>query len=399
MKIIGFNYLQRQHFVTLMIILFLASALFSITALGFFGVYKSFNAYLGEEENIIAIYDKKSRTPFTGLVPTYLAERISSVEGVLASSPEVVIPCIVKGKSVFLRGVVPDDLYRLNPLAILNGIPLQLNDTNFAMVGKSLGKELSLTTSDKILVVGALSRQFIELEIKGVYESNTALDEEIIAPLYVGQWLRGTDYGLVTIIRAKIDRSKISPAQIYQIVAQEAETPTPQPPPNHETKPSPLEEMVPISRIPLSPENLGVKETQEFMKTYLNRYGMTPETLLILSTAVFFFASATIFTSSYALIRQHKPEITVLRSLGASVKTLKLDLVIKVLPLSLVASFVGVIIAMLALSAIQELGQPQILSHRVRFQPDLLLITVNITLAVLIVVLAIIRSTKRLDSS
>jgi len=396
MKIIRFNYLQRQHFLTLTIILMLASTLFSITALGFLGIYKSFNAYLGEEGNIIAVYDRKSQTPFTGLVPTYLAERISSIDGVLASSPEVVIPCIIKDKSIFLRGAVPDELNKLNLLTILNGKTLQLSDTNSAIIGRRLAKELNLAPSDKILVLGALTEQYIELEIKGVYESNTALDDEVIAPLYVGQWLRKTDYGHVTIIRAKIDRSKISPTQIYETLAQEAQTPPPLP--INETKPSPLEEIIPVSRATFNPENIGVKETQEFMTTYLDRYGMTRETLLILSIAVFIFASATIFTSSHTLIRQHKPEITVLRSLGVSAKTLKLDLVMKALPLSVVSSFAGMLIATIALLAIQEAGQPQILSHRVQFQPDLLLITVNLMLVTLIVVLAIIRSTKKLDS-
>ena len=38
------------------------------------GFYKGFTAYLGEGEDIVAVYDRKSRTPFTGLVPAYLAE-------------------------------------------------------------------------------------------------------------------------------------------------------------------------------------------------------------------------------------------------------------------------------------------------------------------------------------
>lgn len=395
MKIIGFNYLQKQHFLTLTTILILASTLFSITALGFLSIYRSLNSYLGEEENIITIYDRKSRTPFTGLVPTYLAERMNSIDGVLASSPEVVTPCIVRGKSIFLRGVVPEELYQLNQLIILDGETLQLNDTNSAMVGKRLAKDLNLVPKDKILVLGALSEQYIELEIKGIYESNTALDDEVIAPLYVGQWLRRTDYGHVTLIRVKIDRSKVNPSQIYEALVQEAETPTPSP--SNETKPSPLQQMIPFSRATFNPENLGVKETQEFMKTYLDRYGMTRETLLILSAAVFIFATATIFASSHTLIRQHKPEITVLRSLGASAKTLKLDLVVKVIPLSVAASLAGMLTATVALLFLQEVGQPQVLSHRVQFQPDLLLLALNTILVTLVVVLAIIHSTKRLD--
>jgi len=395
-KLVGFRYLQKQHFLTLAVIAMLASTLFSITALGFLGIYKSLNAYLGEEENIIAIYDKQSSTPFTGLVPIYLAESLSSIDGVLASSPEVLAPCITKDKSIFLRGVVPDQIYRLNMLTVVNGDALQLNDTNSAMIGKRLAEELNLTCGGRMLVLSALSEQAVELEIKGVYESNTALDDEIIAPLYVGQWLRRTDYNHVTLIRVKIDSGKIGLTQIYAALAQEAISP--QSLPAQETKPNPLQEILPLSKVPFSAESLGVKETQDFMKTYLDRYGMTRETLLILSAAVFIFASASIFTSSHTLIRQHKPEITLLRSVGASAKTLKLDLIVKTLPLSIGAALAGTVIAVVTLRFIQEFAQPQVLSHRVQFQPDLLVIAIDIVLVALIVVLAIVHSTKRLNS-
>jgi hypothetical protein len=83
----------------------LASMLFSLTTLSLLGFYRGFTAYLGEGEDIVAVYDRKSRTPFTGLVPAYLAEKISALNGVLAGSPEAIAPCIVKGESTFLRGI------------------------------------------------------------------------------------------------------------------------------------------------------------------------------------------------------------------------------------------------------------------------------------------------------
>ncbi len=396
MKLVGFNYLQKQHLLTLAVIAMFTSTLFSITALGFLGIYKNLNAYLSEEENIIAIYDKQSSTPFTGLVPIYLAESLSSISGVLVSSPEVLAPCITKDRAIFLRGVVPNQLYRLNSLTMLNGETLQLSDMNSAIIGKRLAEELNLKCNDEILLLSALSEQSVELEIKGIYESNTVLDDEVIAPLYVGQWLRKTDYNHVTLIRTKIDSSKISSTQIYDELFQEAMSS--QSSPAQETQPNPLQEILPLSKVPFNAESLGVKETQDFMKSYLDRYGMTRETLLILSAAVFIFASASIFTSSHTLIRQHKPEITLLRSVGASVKTLKLDLIVKTLPLSIGAAFAGTVIAVVALRFIQEFAQPQVLSHQVQFQPDLLAIAINIVLVALIVVIAIVRSTKSLNS-
>jgi hypothetical protein len=83
----------------------------------------------------VAVYDRKSRTPFTGLVPAYLAEKISASSGVLASSPEAIASCIVKDESPFLRGIRPGDFTKLNQITIINGDMLKLDDLNSAVVG------------------------------------------------------------------------------------------------------------------------------------------------------------------------------------------------------------------------------------------------------------------------
>jgi len=392
MRLISFNYLQRQRLVILTLVLMLASVLFSITAFGFFGFYKTFNAYLGEEQDILTIYQTGSTTPFTGFIPLQLTTRLENISGVLANSPEITAPTLVMGKSIFFRGVIPEEFSKLNQLTILKGENLQLKDTHFTIVGKRLADTLNLAVGNKILVLGTLAERYLELEIKGVYESNSAFDDEAIVPLYVGQWLRGTNYETVTIIRVKIDRGKLTPSLLYEEITKEADAP----PPDGKTRPTPIEEIIPISTTTINPENLGVKETRDFMKTYLERYGMTQETLLILSAAVFVFASATVFSASHTFVRQHEHETAVLRSLGASTKTLRLNLIIKVLPWSIAASLIGVIVAMAILLTMQN-SNLEALSHRILFQPDLLLITLDVLLVSAIVVLGMMRSTKKLN--
>jgi len=100
MRLSGFKYLMRQRILTLALIIVLSSMLFSLTALTLLGFHRGFTTYLGEGENIVAVYDRKSRTPFTGLVPAYLAEGVSALNGVLACSPEAIAPCILKGESI-----------------------------------------------------------------------------------------------------------------------------------------------------------------------------------------------------------------------------------------------------------------------------------------------------------
>jgi ABC-type lipoprotein release transport system permease subunit len=392
MKIIGFKYIQKQRLIALTFILIIASTLFSLTALSFFSFYKTINAYIGETENTLAIYDKKSTTPFTGLIPLQLNTHLKTIEGVIATSPEMIAPAIIKGKSVTIRGIIPEEFSKLNPLIPVKGETLQLGDLSHAIAGKRLADTLNIKLNDKILVQGVLAERYIELNIKGIFESNSALDDEILAPLYVSQWLRGTNYDHVTMIRVRIDKSKITSAQLFQQIAEKDEETQP----GTKTQPSPSEQILPSTGAILQLEKLGIKETSQFMKTYLDRYGMTPQTLLILSIIVFILANATIFAASWTLILQHKPEITVLRSIGLSLRNLKLDLAIKVLPWSIAASTIGTLMSILILQSIEKTSPLQAFSHTIHFQPDATLIAINFILVSITTILALIQSTRKM---
>jgi hypothetical protein len=102
--------------------------LFLITAFSFLGLYNGFTNYVGEEKDVVAIYGSAGSTPLTGLVPLYLADEIGSVDGVLATSPEVIVPVVINGESIFLRGVIPEELSQLNTLTATEGEMLNLTE-------------------------------------------------------------------------------------------------------------------------------------------------------------------------------------------------------------------------------------------------------------------------------
>jgi len=389
-KLAGFKYLRRQRTLTLILILTITSILFSITAFSFLGYYKSFNVYLGEEEDVVAIYDKKSSTPFTSIwVPTYLTDPISKMNGVLASSPEVMVPCIVKDKSIFLRGIVPEEFCKISSLSMLEGSMLELSDVNSLVVGRSLAERVSLKLGEKVIVLDVLEDQYLELQVKGIYDSDSAMDDEGLVPLYVGQWLRGTTYNRVSLIRVKIDKSLISPSQLLDTIAEEAASPKPSEGGGEENP-----WIIPIAWIDFGIEDVGVEQAQRFMRSYVDRYGVTRESLLILSIMVFSLASVSVISASKILISQHKGEIEVLKSVGASNKTIKADLIAKVLPWSLVSSVIGMSISILILLAIERSGYVQVLSHAISFHFDPLVLALQLIFTSLIVALSILRSFK-----
>jgi ABC-type lipoprotein release transport system permease subunit len=336
----------------------------------------------------VAVYGTSGRTPFTGAVPLYLVDKLSSVNGVLAISAETVAPCVLDDKSVFVRGVASDEFSSLNNLTILQGESLDMINGHAAIVGVGLSRRLGLSVGDRILVFGVLSEQYVELEIKGVYVSNSAIDDEALVPLYVGQWLRGISYGQVTLIRVKIDPSEVTANALFEVLAKEASAPASTP--NGE-KPLSFENLIPFVQVGFQVSDIGVDRAQNFMQSYLEQYGVTKNTLVVLSVLVLVFASGTSICALAMFLDQHKREIGIIYNVGASTRRIKFDLLVKVLSWSLVSSVLGVVLAAGVIVVFGQIGYLQILSHRVSLQLDPLIIVVNFVLISLLVTVGIIR--------
>ena len=151
MSLIKFSYLRKKRMLTLIVILTLTSSLFSITAYSFLGFYNGFTGYVGEQKDVVAVYSKTGSTPFTGIVPLDLSNDLLAMDGVVAVSPEAIAPATVNGQAIFVRGVVPQELTKLNPLTITEGSGLNINDTDSAIVGQNLANRLVLKQATEFL--------------------------------------------------------------------------------------------------------------------------------------------------------------------------------------------------------------------------------------------------------
>ncbi|MEM3694072.1 MAG: ABC transporter permease [Candidatus Bathyarchaeia archaeon] len=394
--LLGFGYFKWQRLITLALIIEAASFLFSLTALSLTGFYRGFTAYLGEDESIIAVYSPTSGTPYTGLVPAFLADRLAEVKGVLAVSPEVTAPCILNGEAVFLRGIMPESFARLNTLRMMEGEFLNKSDISsaIAIVGENIARRLGLKVNGdgnrngNILLVGVLADKYVELRIKGIFHTGSMLDDEILAPLHVGQWLRGAGYNQVTLIRLKIERSNIVQSEISKVIEAEASKEAPP----IKARQTPQEPPIPRTMVRFRLENIGVEEASKYMMKYMEKYGVTRESLLTLSVAVFLFSSLTIILATETILAQHKSEISIIRALGASRNLLKKDFILKLSPWILAASMAGMLEASAALAVIQERGYPQFLCHTFPFNFDPIVAALNLILVFALTSISILKS-------
>jgi len=385
-RFIGYKYVEGRRVVVFVVILVLSSMLFSMMAFSLLGFYRVFGGYLGGGNDIVVVYDRNSNTPFTGLIPIYLVENISSIKGVMAVSPEVIVPCVLKNESVFLRGIVPEDFVKLNQLVMVEGSMIRLDDLDSIIVGKNLAERLDLKPGESVLVLSVFVNQYLELYVKGVFVSRSVMDDEILAPLYVGQWLRGTDYNYVTLMRVKVNSSMVDASVIFEAIGAKSSS----------VSSSGVSQLfgglLSWSRPSFKIENIGVNEGQKFMESYLSRYGVTKESLIVLSVIVFLLCSVTIVVAFKTILVQHKGVVGILRSIGVSRKFLRVDLLFRLLFWSLFASSIGIVLSLIVLSVMQAYGFLRVLSHTVLIYPDPLIIILNFVLVFVIILLVILRS-------
>jgi ABC-type lipoprotein release transport system permease subunit len=389
MSLIHCRYLRKKRVLTLILILTLTSALFSVTAYSFLGFYNGFSNYVGEQNDILAVYSTTGNTPFTGIVSLSAVNTIASLTGVIAVSPEVIAPSMIGERSVFVRGVLPDQLEKLNTLTFVAGKEFGSKDANSAIIGKNLANRLNLKVGDTFLAQGVLSRQYVELKIVGIFETASSLNDEALVPIYVAQWLRGLAYGEATVIRTKIDLTQLNANQLHDEIAGKTNSTIPTSPKSDAQKE--LENMMPItsSGIPLS--SIGVERSQEFMQTYLNRYGISKDTLIILSIVVLVFASGTATGAITLFVRQHSSDIDIIRSIGVSSKKVKTDLILRMISWALIATIIGTIASAAVIIAFQRLGYLQVLSHSIVFQLDPIIIATNFVLLLVLITFNIVR--------
>jgi len=387
MRLLGFKYLRRRYVVILAGTIVLISTLFSVTSYSLLGFYNGFVNSIEGEKGIVTVYDERSTTPFTGYVQLDLTDQINMIPGVIASSPEVLVPGTIRDEPIFVRGVIPQEFSKLNSLTFIDGNMLSMNDAESIILGESLANRLGLKLNEEVLLYGVLTKCYLELHVKGIYVSHSTLDDEALVPLYVGQWLRRIQMSQVTLIRVKIEGNVATSTKILEGITVETSEPG-----QDGEKPNNQSGDVPPSARP-DIDKIGVEEG--LMRTYFDRYGITRETLLVLSVLVFIFSSASIVIASTTLVRQHRREIEVLRSLGASNKTVRTDLLVKALSLSFVSVLMGTSLSLLMLWIAGKGGYLQILSHSIDLAFNPLILLLNLGLVFTLVAMSTARSPFR----
>jgi len=375
----------------ILIIVATASAIVAFTACISLGVFHTISNLLTTNTgNIMVIYGANAKSPQTSVVSLAIYNELMSTSGVEAVSPEVVsIAVLPNDEPVVVRGVDSRSLEDFVELKMLDGVFIDGNKYFEAVVGVEASKRLGLKTNDRVLLRSILTGNFIEVEIVGVYESKTSLDDEILVTIQAAQWLRGLPVNAVSMMRVKMSGELLPRENLSKAIAGGGAG----------EKPASKASRIISLLFSASPGTItsryivrsAVESMQEFMsrEVKLNEASFWSIAVLVFSGSVL-----TINSASKLFVLDHAREISIVKSIGGSRRIYSTVLLI-VSVSSLLAGLAGSAIGYMTSKILSENGLLIIGTYTVK---PIMNATISLASAGLASVVSLVSTKTAIDS-
>ncbi len=353
---------SKRAIFSLALILLITSAAFAVTSSVLLSVENTASEMLGESGNTIVVAQENSKAPFLGTLPIGLADSLGSVPGVQVISPEVFAPSTLSNQAVMVRGVNPELFMELQKPIILEGSALSANDTTGAMVGETLARQMSLQPGSQIILVGGVRATIAQLTVEAVFSTGTPLDNEVIAPLWVGDWLRGLSYSTISIIRIEVSPNE-APSKVALAVQQVVRNDSGGASGGSQEA---VEPGLPITSHLGSLAGYDIEASPDVSSTFFSKtVGLSQENILLISALVFVSMSVAIVCALQEAVFRARNELGAMRTIGMSSRKLSWNLILVATSLSLVASVGGLLVGWGFLTLVSTLSPIQIAFYAV----------------------------------
>jgi len=358
-KILG----SKRAIFFLALILLITSAAFAVTSSILLSVENTASGMLGESGNTIVIAQANSRAPFLGTLPLTLASSLGSVPGVQVVSPEVFAPSTLANQPVMVRGVNPGSFMELQRPTILEGSPLASNDTAQAMVGETLARQMNLHPGSQITIVGGVRATIAQFTVKSVFSTGTPLDNEVIVPLWAGEWLRGLSYSIVSIFRIEVATND-SPSHVALEVQQAVQNASAVAPGGGNQ--ALVQPGLPFTSHLTAFAGLDIEASPDVSSAFFSKtVGLSQENILLISALVFVSMSVAIVCALQEAVFRSRNELGTLRTIGMSSRRLSWNLVLVATFLGFLASIAGLLLGWGFLTLVAEFSPVQIAFYAV----------------------------------
>jgi ABC-type lipoprotein release transport system permease subunit len=330
---------SKKSYIPLLLILIASSAAFSISLSILLSTRVVGASILGESSGIITVTSGVSRTPISGDIPLALVGTVSGLNGIELVSPEVLAPSTISNISVMVRGVDPLLFDEIQKPKIVSGSLIQENETtNEVMIGEFIASEANLHVGSNFTISGSLAAASVPVEVKGIFQTGTSIDDEVIGPIWLGQWLRGFGYDTVSVLRVLVNKGE-NLATIENEVQDNIHSATN----TSQAAEPPIQTYLPTSSLTsseLKDINLIVSgsTSSQFLSTEL---GLSEESVWLLAILVFLSMSLAVVYAFQETVQSVRLELGTLRAVGMSYSILRRDLVLAGVLLAIAAGILG----------------------------------------------------------
>lgn len=177
--------------------------------------------FLGDEENVVVIFNPDASTPFTSMIPEILESSLQGLPGIIQTSPEILQPIVVGDFPIYLRAGRFSSMVAFDEtgkLAQEDG-PNDIKGTS-AIIGENLAKRLGLAIGDRVTLDSIITEKSLDVKVVNILE-NSFYNDEILVSLPVGRFLSTAQNYQVGHIRVKYDPAVISEKDIFEIALKE----------------------------------------------------------------------------------------------------------------------------------------------------------------------------------
>lgn len=182
----------------------LSLVIFSSTISVLMGIGEAPRSFLGNED-VFVISNRGTNSIINSRMDISLADRLLDLGIAEVASSEIFSFAEIEGNAVVVRGVDFSDFIIVEEAQLLCGAVPAASDLDGALLGHRLAQRLDADIGDRIPLVGSFDPSIAEVEITGVIESGSGVDDEMIVSLPVAQTLSGLPETQTSIIRVKGD--------------------------------------------------------------------------------------------------------------------------------------------------------------------------------------------------
>ena len=293
------------------------------------GIYITLtNIISSNKNNMLSIYSGSASTPFTGLISRDYEERISSIKGIEKVWSELVVPCVVNGKTIIIRGIERNMLSKLIGEEYVEKAIIY----NRAWIGTKAAEYLNIKTGENIIVYSLFNNIPLVLRISRIVKLPEPYDNEIIVSLETAQLLRGVGENTVSLIKVIYDPEKIS----YEKILEEANITIS----SRENIQLYLFEKA-LLLVSITPgKTLATSSTG-----LLERLGFSKDLLTATSIVIAVLLSYIVLLLGKYVVITHRNSFTVLQVIGVTSSLVKKYLLVIYVPIVFLSTYLGLLVS------------------------------------------------------